>query len=108
MRPNLDLTGVDFMDQAPELVGEELAKVVAEAVVEQGWAKTPEEAAAVSSAFVAFLMRRMPETDEEQFLSAAGANAPMGAASALLAMRSDFDEQYRQAISHARAMIPAY
>lgn len=53
-------------------------------------------------------MRRMPETDEEQFLSAAGANAPMGAASALLAMRSDFDEQYRQAISHARAMIPAY
>lgn len=108
MRPNLDLTGVDFMDQAPELVREEIAKVVVQAAVEQGWAKTPEEAAVVSSAFVAFLMRQMPETDEQRFLAAASANGQAGAASTLLAMRTDFDAQYRDAISKARAMVPAF
>lgn len=108
MRPNLDLSGVDFMDQAPALVRDELAKTVVQALVAQGWAKTADEATAGSNALVSFLMRDLSKAEEQRFLAAARTNAPPGAADNLLTIRANFDEMYKRAICTAQSLVPEF
>lgn len=106
MRPTLHLSVNDVLDPMPSLLAENLKLQFLQAA--KGTDHVPAHVAAAHTAIVAFLLRTMTPSEEEDFLDFAKQFLNTGNFDEIDRLRSEFDEQYKNVIEHARSQIPAF
>lgn len=108
MRPLVELSPEDMLEQAPSIVIEQM-KIEFEKAFKNG---IPEDQAGqlhdLIAALARYCMREMSQQDEDRFLEEIKPLAAPNFAEQIAAFRIHFDAKYKEAIEAARAQVPAF